>query len=156
MARVVPAAVLTAALALSGVMAVTFEDTRTTAYTDAAGIPTACTGHTGADVRVGKVYSTAQCKSLLDADQHDAAQGVLALTTGSINANELAALTDFLFNVGRGNFASSTLRKKFNAGDHKGACEELRKWVYAKVEGKSVRLNGLVKRRQKEYEVCIR
>lgn len=156
MGRAVPAAVLTAALAVSGALALTFEGESTTVYTDAAGVPTACMGHTGADVRIGKVYSTAQCKSLLDADQHAAAQAVLDLTTGPINANELAALTDFMFNVGRGNFASSTLRKKFNAGDHTGACAELKKWVYAKVKGKYTKLNGLVKRRDKEYEVCTK
>jgi len=149
MARV-SAAVIAAALAISVPLTLTYEGTRTTAYLDPVGIPTACTGHTGADVRVGRVYSPAQCTTLLNADSAEAMGAVLDLTTGPINANELAAYTDFVFNVGRGNFAKSTLRKKFNAGDHRGACEELKKWVYAK----GAKLRGLVLRRQAEYEVC--
>jgi lysozyme len=152
MARVSPRVVAAAVALAVATLTLPFEGTRTVAYKDPVGIPTACTGHTGSDVRVGQVYSTAQCKSLLDADEAVAAQAVIDLTTGPINANELAALTDFTFNVGRGNFASSTLRRKFNAGDHAGACKELLKWVYAKGE----KLTGLVRRRQAEYEVCIK
>ncbi|KVM61734.1 hypothetical protein WJ58_04025 [Burkholderia ubonensis] len=151
MARV-SAAVVAAALAISVPLTLSFEGTRTVAYRDPVGIPTACTGHTGADVRVGRVYSPQQCTQLLNADSAEAMGAVLDLTTGPINANELAALTDFTFNVGRGNLASSTLLRKFNAGDHPGACKELLRWVYAK----GVKLNGLVRRRQAEYEVCMK
>jgi lysozyme len=151
MARVLPS-VVAAALAIVVPLTLHFEGTKTTAYRDPVGIPTACTGHTGAEVRVGRTYTPAQCTGLLNADERDAMSAVLDLTTGPINANELAALTDFTFNVGRGNLASSTLRQKFNAGDHAGACRELLKWVYAK----GVKLKGLVTRRQAEYEVCIK
>jgi lysozyme len=155
MARVSPR-IIAAALAVVIPFTLGFEGTKQVAYRDPVGIATACTGHTGPDVRVGQVYSTEQCTQLLNADERAAMDSVLALTTGPINADELAALTDFTFNVGRGAFASSTLRQKFNAGDHAGACRELLKWVYGKVNGKYVKLNGLVKRRQAEYEVCIR
>ncbi|MEX3785578.1 MULTISPECIES: lysozyme [Paraburkholderia] len=151
MARVSPR-VIAAALAIAVPLTLHFEGTRTTAYADPVGIPTACTGHTGKDVRVGRVYSPAECTTLLNADSAEAMGAVLDLTTGPINANELAALTDFTFNVGRGNLASSTLLKKFNAGDHAGACKELLRWVYAK----GVKLRGLELRRQAEYEVCIK
>ncbi|HDR9131377.1 lysozyme [Burkholderia vietnamiensis] len=151
MARV-SAAVIAAALAISVPLTLSFEGTRPVAYRDPVGIPTACTGHTGADVRVGRVYSPKQCTQLLNADSAEAMGAVLDLTTGPINANELAALTDFTFNVGRGNLASSTLLRKFNAGDRPGACKELLRWVYAK----GVKLNGLVRRRQAEYEVCMK
>lgn len=62
--------------------------------------------------------------------------------------HERAALTDFVFNLGSGNFESSTLLKKLNAGDHEGAAEQLLRWNRA---GGKV-LAGLVRRRQAERE----
>jgi lysozyme len=151
MARVA-ARVIALAAAAATALTLHFEGTKPVAYRDPVGIPTACTGHTGADVRVGRVYSPKECTDLLSADSNVAMGAVLDLTQGPINANELAALTDFTFNVGRGNLASSTLLRKFNAGDHLGACRELLKWVYAKGQ----ELPGLVRRRQAEYETCIK
>ena len=62
-----------------------------------------------------------------------------------------AALASFVYNVGAGNFARSTLLRKLNQGDLRGACHELSRWVYA--GGK--RLNGLVSRRATEKEICL-
>ncbi|HCD1077247.1 TPA: glycoside hydrolase family protein, partial [Proteus mirabilis] len=47
-------------------------------------------------------------------------------------------------------FARSTLLKKLNAGDGAGACEEIKRWVYA--GGKVWR--GLVSRREVESALC--
>lgn len=150
MARV-SAAVITAALATVLTITPLFEGTVKKVYRDPVGIPTACTGHTGSDVRMGTVYTSAQCYAYLTADEKAAMTAVLDLTTGPINPNELAALTDFTFNVGRGNFAGSTLRKLFNEGNHIAACKELLKWTLAK--GKQ--LPGLVIRRNKEEALCL-
>jgi len=76
---------------------------------------------------------------------------VLVLTKVPLNAHELAAYTSFVFNVGHGNFASSTLRRRLNEGDREGACEELKRWVYAKGQ----KLPGLVKRREAERQLCL-
>ncbi|WP_405045477.1 glycoside hydrolase family protein [Pseudomonas aeruginosa] len=46
--------------------------------------------------------------------------------------------------------ARSTLLRKLNAGDVRGACAELSRWVYA--GGK--KLGGLVRRRAAERELC--
>jgi lysozyme len=43
------------------------------------------------------------------------------------------------------------MARKFNAGDFKGACQEMDKWVYA--GGK--KLKGLEKRRQQEKALCM-
>ncbi|TFU20914.1 lysozyme, partial [Proteus mirabilis] len=56
----------------------------------------------------------------------------------------------FAFNVGTTTFARSTLLKKLNAGDRAGACEEIKRWVYA--GGKVWR--GLVSRREAESVLC--
>jgi lysozyme len=66
--------------------------------------------------------------------------------------NQLAALVSFSYNVGVGNFASSTLLKKFNAKDFIGASQEFAKWN--KSNGKV--LNGLVTRRKREAELFMK
>ena len=56
----------------------------------------------------------------------------------------------FIFNIGQGNYAGSTLRKKLDAGDYAGAAAEMDKWVYDTVNGKKQKVNGLIKRRADE------
>lgn len=58
----------------------------------------------------------------------------------------VAAILDFTYNLGSGNLASSTLRRRINAGDKEGAREELMKWV----KGGGKVLPGLVRRRGAE------
>ena len=58
----------------------------------------------------------------------------------------VAAILDFTYNLGSGNLASSTLRKKILANDREGAVTELLKWV----RGGGRVLPGLVKRIQAE------
>ncbi|CDL65241.1 putative lysozyme [Burkholderia phage Bp-AMP4] len=128
-----------------------FEGERPTAYLDPVGIPTICFGHTSG-VKLGQTATHEECKALLQEDADKAASQVHALITDPITLSELNAYTSFVYNVGAGNFASSTLLKKLNAGDHVGACNELTRWVYAK--GKL--LPGLVKRRAEERELCLK
>lgn len=63
-----------------------------------------------------------------------------------LSDHEKAALDDFIYNVGEGNFKASTLLRKLNAGDHEGAADEFLRWNKA---GGHV-LVGLVKRRAAE------
>jgi len=139
-----------AAVAVAAGLIGSFEGTRTEAYRDPVGIPTICTGHTDGVV-MGQVRSLNECRAMLREDVETAMASVLVLTRVPLNQNELAAYTSFVYNVGHGNFASSTLRKKLNAGDREGACEELKRWVYAKGQ----KLPGLVKRRAAEYRLCV-
>jgi len=57
------------------------------------------------------------------------------------------------YNVGAGAACRSTLVKKLKQTppDYEGACRELLRWTYA---GGRV-LPGLVKRREKEYRMCM-
>jgi len=144
------AAAAAAATAIAASVISFFEGTRTEAYRDPVGIPTICTGHTEGVV-MGQVRSLAECAALLRDDVETAMASVLVLTRVPVNAHELAAYTSFVFNVGHGNFARSTLLKKLNAGDRHGACGELKRWVYAKGR----KLAGLVKRRDAEYRLCM-
>lgn len=61
----------------------------------------------------------------------------------------VAAIIDFTYNLGSGNLASSTLRKKIQADDIDGAKTELMKWV----RGGGKVLPGLVRRRQAEVDL---
>lgn len=59
------------------------------------------------------------------------------------------AMTSFTYNLGCGNFKSSTLLKKHNAGDHEQAVKEFLRWN--KANGKV--LAGLTRRREAESEM---
>ena len=63
-----------------------------------------------------------------------------------LTENQKAALISFIYNVGRGNFESSTLLKKLNKRDFSGAAAEFSKWNKSK--GKV--LSGLTRRRADE------
>lgn len=68
-----------------------------------------------------------------------------------LHQHEYDAYISFSYNVGSGAFCNSTLVKKLNASDYEGACKELLRWD--KAGGR--RVEGLAKRRQKEYAQCI-
>lgn len=127
-----------------------YEGYRPSAYRDPVGIPTICYGHT-ATARIGQTLSQERCTELLQADLGHAFKAVDRRTTVELPPPTRAALASFVYNVGEGNFARSTLLRKLNAGDLRGACHELPRWVYAKGQ----RLNGLVKRRATERDLCL-
>ena len=121
-----------------------------TGYADIVGVSTACTGHTGPGVEVGKRYTPEQCKAWLDSDLGIAARGVDACIARPMPANVWAAFTSLAFNVGVPTFCRSSVARKFNAGDTAGACQAIGLYVYA--GGK--RVPGLVSRRNAEIELC--
>lgn len=120
-------------------------------YKDPVGILTSCYGHTGKELRMGQTFTDSECYTQLHKDLVKHEKEVLRLTHVPLNVYQQAALTSFVYNVGAGNYQSSTIRKKFNAKDYVGGCKELVKWVYAS----KVKLKGLVNRRGDELEVCL-
>ncbi|EGR9571418.1 lysozyme [Salmonella enterica subsp. enterica serovar Grumpensis] len=127
------------------------EGRRYVPYRDVAGVLTICDGHTGKDIIPGRRYNDAECDALLNKDLAQVAARIDPLIKISIPNSERAALYSFAYNVGTGAFAKSTLLKKLNAGDHAGACNELKRWTYA--GGKQWK--GLMTRREIEREVCL-
>jgi len=69
-----------------------------------------------------------------------------------LSENEKIALASFIYNVGPNAFKNSTLLKKLNNGDKKGAAQEFDKWIYdnGKVQ------NGLVNRRKNEKNLFLK
>lgn len=62
------------------------------------------------------------------------------------NENRLAAITDFVYNLGSGRLQQSTLRRRINETDWEEVKVQLGKWVF----GGGKKLPGLVKRRKVE------
>lgn len=127
------------------------EGVRYQPYRDVVGIWTVCWGHTGKDIILGKTYTKAECKALLNKDLNTVAMQINPYIKVPIPETARGALYSFVYNVGAGNFKTSTLLYKINQGDIKGACEQLRRWTYA--GGKQWK--GLVTRREIEREVCL-
>ena len=126
-----------------------FEGRSLVGYVDPVGIPTVCYGHT-ATAKVGQTKTAEECEQLLQQDLGIALAAV-DKELPELSPETRAALGSFVFNVGEGAFRSSTLLRKAKAGDLQGACNELPRWVYA---GGRV-LNGLVRRRDAERELCL-
>ena len=143
------AAIGAGAAALAVPLVMQYEGTIPKTYRDPVGILTACTGHTGSELRMGQVFTRQQCEDMLfsDLEKHATA---LDCVKRPLTDGQKAAFLSFAFNVGNGAFCKSTLVRKASAGDMQGACAELSRWVYA--GGKQ--LPGLVKRRAAEREMC--
>jgi len=69
----------------------------------------------------------------------------------SVNMEKQAAIADFIYNLGVGNYATSTLKKKVDVGDWVSAASEIKRWD--KAAGKV--LKGLTVRRAKEAALLL-
>src|SRR6185437_16618637 len=106
------------------------EGLRTTAYQDSVGVWTIGYGHTNG-VHPGMVCDQDQADQWLAEDIQGAEYVVNKVVTAPLNQNQFDALVDFVFNLGSGNFQSSTLLKLLNQGDYAGASAEFPKWNHA-------------------------
>ena len=138
-----------AAVALAVPLVQKYEGTVLRSYHDPVGIVTACTGHTGPELKMGQAYTRQQCEEMIYKDLAKHADA-LACVSQPLTDGQRAAFVSFAFNVGEGAFCGSTLVRKANAGDIDGACAELSRWTYA--GGKQ--LPGLIKRRAAERQLC--
>jgi lysozyme len=103
-------------------------------------------GHTGPDVKLGMVITRDLAVDWLRADVRGAEAVVKRDVKVALNQEEYDALVDLVFNIGSGNFDTSTLLRKLNAGDMDGAIAEFARWNKAG----GIVLAGLVKRREAE------
>lgn len=86
-------------------------------YKDIVGVWTVCHGHTGKDIMLGKTYTKAECKALLNKDLATVARQINPYIKVDIPETMRGALYSFVYNVGAGNFRTSTLLRKINQGD---------------------------------------
>lgn len=122
-----------------------FEGCKLNAYQDSVGVWTIGYGR-AYGVKRGDSCTQEQAEQYLTQDVWEAANAVNRLVTAVISQNEFDALTDFVFNLGQGNFASSTMLKLLNDGDHGAAADEFKKWSRAG----GVQVAGLLRRRLAE------
>ena len=87
-----------------------------------------------------------EAEEQLQRDLKPFAQQIEKAIVVDVNDNQFCALLSFVYNLGIGNFRSSTLLKKLNTGDYRGASLEFPKWNRA---GGKV-LKGLTRRRLAE------
>lgn len=128
-----------------------WEGTELTTYRDLGGVLTYCTGATE-NAQWGKTYTPEQCRAQLDRDLQRHAAGVMACIRVPLTDGQRVAFTDAAFNIGVPAFCGSSMARRANAGDMRGACEALLMWD--KVNGKPVR--GLTRRRHAEREICLK
>lgn len=128
-----------------------FEGCRLTAYRCPANILTIGYGHTGSDVVIGQKITQEQAEKLLKSDLLVHCNNVSRLVKVPLTQNQFDALVSFEFNVGYGNFASSTMLKLLNQKKYREAAAQFDRWVYA---NRKV-LAGLVKRRAAEKTLFL-
>jgi lysozyme len=105
------------------------EGYRNKVYLDTAGEATIGYGH---KLVAGESFPNGidevQASSLLLGDLRTAERCVERLVKVPLTQGQFDALVDFVFNLGAGRFASSTLLKDLNAGRYDDAAEELLQW----------------------------
>lgn len=129
-----------------------FEGCFLEAYRDPVGIWTIGYGHTS-HVRRGKSLTPQEAENLLMEDLDVAQVDVRHNVKVPLNENEFGALVSLAFNIGGSAFAHSTLLRKLNAGDRRGAAKEFERFVNGHVGGRKVTLRGLQLRRRAEREM---
>lgn len=127
-----------------------FEGLRLEAYKCPADVWTIGYGHTRA-VFPGDAITEKEADAFLSEDLEDAEDAVNAYVDVELNQNQFDALVSFVYNLGSGNFKSSTLLRKLNGGDYLGAANEFKRWNKAG----GIVLNGLIRRRDAEANLFI-
>ena len=125
-----------------------FEGLRLEAYLCPADVWTIGYGHTKG-VNQGDKITQAGADAFLAQDVLWVAAAVDKKVKVELNTNQEAALYSFIYNVGAGAFGKSTLLRKLNESDYKGAANEFKRWN----KGGGKVLNGLVRRRKAEADL---
>ena len=119
------------------------------AYRCPAGRWTIGYGHTKG-VRSGVQGDEAQCEEWLAEDLNVVGQAIKRHVRVPLTQAQFDALASFIFNVGEGNFASSTLLKRLNKGLYDEVPAQILRWNKATVDGVLKELSGLTRRRTAE------
>ena len=104
-----------------------FEGCRLAAYPDTGGVWTIGYGHTHG-VHEGMTCTREQAEAWLREDIQAAADAVNRLVSVLLKQSEFDALVDFVFNLGSGAFARSTMLEDLNAGNFAAAALQFPLW----------------------------
>lgn len=152
-----------AACAIAVACAAPFEGLRTLAYRDPVGIPTICFGSIRG-VKMGDKKTPEECTAMLNSEMLEYSTKIeQCLPEGLYNdmpENMIGAYSSAAYNVGIRLVCDpkfSTLARRLHSGSATvDDCKELLKWDKARIAGQLVSLPGLTRRRQAEYELCVK
>ncbi len=128
-----------------------FEKCRLAAYDDGVGVWTIGIGHTKG-VQRGDECTQAQADSWFEEDDlAPAEECVNTLVAAPLTQAQYDAVVSLIFNIGCGNFSTSTIRRMLNAKDYNGAALQFERWNKG---GNPLReLAGLTARRKAERKI---
>lgn len=152
--RKVIAGATAAAVAIAVPVTANFEGLWLTAKVDTIGTGkpvTWCYGETEGPVKVGQRFTKQECDAMLAAKLPRYANEIAKCIKVDISDKTRASFIIFSYNVGSAGFCRSTVARKLNAGDTRGACDALMMWNRA--GGRVVR--GLTNRRAAERRLCL-
>ena len=133
-----------------------FEGKRLVAYDDGVGVWTIGYGTikypNGIRVKKGDTCTELQAETYLKSDLVKFENAINRLVKVPLNQNQFDALASFTYNLGETNLSKSTLLRKLNAKDYKGAADQFLVWNKA---GGRV-LTGLVRRREAERNLFLK
>lgn len=128
-----------------------FEQLRLKAYMPTPNdVPTIGWGSTGADIKMGMVWTEAQADARFAKDLADFAKAVSdKLGTAPTTQDQFDAMVSLAYNIGKGAFAESTLLRLHKEGNYAGAAAQFGRWN----KQKGVELKGLTRRRAAEERI---
>jgi len=142
-----------------------FEGFRGAPYKDSAGIPTIGYGTilyppppqgSGKSVTMADAaISEAQATQYLQYQMALKSKQIAPLLQKPASLHQAAAMLSLTYNIGSGAFGSSTVLRKFNAGDLQGSADAFLMWDKATVNGEKVVVDGLHNRRVQERGVFL-
>lgn len=127
------------------------EGLRLEPYLDKAGNFTIGYGHR-CTKSSGAIVEAVARKLLRD----DVVAAAAALDGLKLSKNQFVALVSLVFNIGRGAFNQSTLKKRLIAGDLKAAAGQFGRWIYVRKGAEMVVSEGLTARRNRERNLFER
>jgi lysozyme len=133
----------------------TFEGCRLDAYQDVAGIWTIGYGHTHG-VCAGMTLTQDQAEQALAADLSSTVAAVdRALEGAKTTDNQFAAMVALCYNIGLGNFASSTVLREHRADQTLLAANAFLMWNKSTINGVLTVVAGLTNRRNAERKLYL-
>lgn len=153
MSRLKQGAAISAVGAATVSLLLAWEGLRTTPYLDSIGKLTVCVGETQ-NVRPTDVYTAAQCRAMLVRRLDVFETGIRACLKNpdAVPDGAYVASISLAYNVGIAAYCGSTVRRKLDAGDVRGACDAFR--LFTRAGGRQIK--GLVNRREAERAVCLK